>query len=312
MKYIYPSVLEQFYCAGERCSAPCAAPVDMTWTQTLGPYCENGLSLACPEAAKCLLLHEAPLTFRQKSDGQAPAPLEGLTQEQLDLMWDARKTMDILLQNRELTFRERVVLAATYGAEFEPMITSSARYAYDEMDWGYTEQPMRQLTSAVHLLGRWELKRSDLINLLMDFHRLCSHDLVLANHMRETMRLFERLSGEEFRQLRDQFDAFMAPRDYLFENLMVYYVHRYFLAWAQEKTVVPGVRFLAVSFALLRAMACRVGKETGSRTVQARRARVGAYARCVEEDPAVFQALEQRFQESPLYSRERLQRLLWR
>ena len=312
MKYIYPSVLEQFYCAGERCSAPCAAPVDMTWTQTLGPYCENGLSLACPEAAKCLLLHEAPLTFRQKSDGQAPAPLEGLTQEQLDLMWDARKTMDILLQNRELTFRERVVLAAAYGAEFEPMITSSARYAYDEMDWGYTEQPMRQLTSAVHLLGRWELKRSDLINILMDFHRLCSHDLVLANHMRETMRLFERLSGEEFRQLRDQFDAFMAPRDYLFENLMVYYVHRYFLAWAQEKTVVPGVRFLAVSFALLRAMACRVWKETGALTDQALLSLFGGYARCVEEDPAVFQALEQRFQESPLYSRERLQRLLWR
>lgn len=312
MQYIYPSELKQFYCAGEHCSVPCAAPVDMTWTRTLGPYCEMGLSLACPEAAKTLLLHPEPAVFRQKKDEQSPAPLEGLTREQLDLMWDARKTMDILLQNRELTFRERVVLAATYGAEFEPMITSTARYAYDEMDWGYTEQPMRQLTSAVHLLGRWELKRSDLSNILMDFHRLCGHDLVLANHMRETMRLFEGLSGEEFRQLRDQFDEFMAPRDYLFENLMVYYVHRYFLAWAKEKTVVPGVRLMAVSFALLRAMAARIWKETGALTDQALLSLFGGYARCVEEDPAVFQALQQRFQESPLYSRERLQRLLWR
>ncbi len=312
MQYIYPSELKQFYCAGERCTVSCAAPVDMTWIRTLGQYCEMGLSLACPEAAKTLLLHPEPAAFLHRTDHQAPAPLEGLTQAQLDLMWDARKTMDILLQNRELTFRERVVLAVTYGAEFEPMITSSARYAYDEMDWGYTEQPMRQLQSAVHLLGRWELKRSDLINLLMDFHRLCGHDLVLANHMQEAMRLFEGLSGEAFRQLRDQFDAYMAPRDYLFENLMVYDVHRYFLAWAGEETVAPGVRFLAVSFALLRAMACRIWKETGELTDQALLSLFGSYARCVEENPAVLQALEQRFQESPLYDRERLQRLLWR
>lgn len=312
MKYIYPCQLEGFYCAGEHCSAPCAAPVDMTWTRTLGQYCETGLSLACPEAAKLLLLHTEQTVFRQKSDGQAAAPLTGMTQAQLDLMWDARKTLDILLQNRELTFRERVVLATTYGAEFEPMITSAARYAYDEMDWGYTEQPMRQLQSAVHLLGRWELKRSDLCNLLRDFLELCGGDAVLSYHLRETLRLFANLSGEEFRLLRDRFDEVMAPREYLFENLMVYYVHRYFLARAQELTVTTGIRLMAVSFVLLRAMAARFWQETGELTDQAILALCGGYARCVEEDPAVLRALEQRFQESALYSRERLQRLLWR
>lgn len=312
MKYIYPSELEGFYCSGEHCSVPCPAPVDMTWTRTLGQYCESGLSLACPEAAKVLLLHPEQAAFRQKSDGQAAAPLHGMAQDQLDLMWDARKTMDIVLQNRELPFRDRVVLAITYGAEFEPMITSSSRYAYAEMDWGFTEQPMRQLQSAVYALGRWELKRSDLCNLLMDLREFCGHDAVLMNHLSETHRLFAALSGEEFRQMRDRFDAYMADRDHLFENLLVYYVHRYFLAQAQDLTVLPGVRRMAVSFAALRAMAARIWQETGAVTDQAILSLCSSYARCVEEDPNACQALETRLRESPLYDRERLQRLLWR
>lgn len=312
MKYLYPSELEGFYCVGEQCTVPCPAPVDMTWTRTLGQYCESGLSLACPEAAKALLTHREKAAFRSKSDSQTPPPLDGLAQDQLDLMWDARKTMDIVLQNRELPFRDRVVLAVTYGAEFEPMITSSARYAYAEMDWGYTEQPMRQLQSAVYALGRWELKRSDLCNVLMDLRELCAHDAVLMNHLGETLRMFADLSGEEFRLLRDKFDAYMTDREYLFENLLVYYVHRYFLARAQAQTVLPGVRLMAVSFAVIRAMAARIWQETGALTDQAVLSLCSGYARCVEEDPKVRQAMAARLQESALYERERLQRLLWR
>lgn len=310
MRYIYPSELEGFYCAGEHCSVPCPAPVDMTWTRTLGQYCESGLSLACPEAAKALLLHPEKAVFREKRDDQAP--LDSEAKERLELMWDARRTMDIVVQNRELPFRDRVVLAVTYGAEFEPMITSPARYAYDEMDWGFTEQPMRQLQSAVYALGQWELKRSDLCNMLMDFREFCGHDAVLMNHLNETLALFAKLSGEDFRLLRDRFDAAMADRDSLFENLLVYYIHRYFLAEAERFTVLSGIRMLAASFAMLRAMAARIWQQTGALTDQALVSLCSGFARCVEEDPAVQQALLERFRESPLYSRERLQRLLWR
>ena len=56
--------------------------------------------------------------------------------------------MDIILQNRSLPFRSDLMLSLIYGYEFEPMISSDSRYAYDEMDWGFTEQPYRQLSYA--------------------------------------------------------------------------------------------------------------------------------------------------------------------
>lgn len=311
MKHITPSKFGRFFCAGSQCPAPCAAPVDMTWTRTLGNYCETGLCLACPKAAEQILLHPEQTTFRMDRDDAPAMPLVGITEEQLELMLDARRTMDLLVQNRDLPLRTDVVLALTYGAEFSPMIATGARYAYEELDWGYTEQPYRQVQAVVQVQGGWEIKRSDLCQMLAQFGRLCQSDDVLGMHLRETGRMLQRISGEEYRQLRDRFDEAMMPRRHLFENLLVYFVHRYFLANTQEQTVVPGLRLMATSYAVIRAMAARIWHETGALTDEVMVSLCWHYARAVEESPQVLEVLRNSFETEPLYSRERLQRLLW-
>lgn len=309
MQYSKPVFYDQFFCTGERCPAPCPAPVDMTWTRTLGGFCETGLSMACPKAAELMLLRPDKITFRQKSDGLPEAPLSGLSRDQLTLLLDARKTVDLLLQDRELGLRSRLVLVLTYCAGFEPLISAKTRFAYEELDWGFTEQPNRQFQALVQLAGHWELKRSDMCNLLLEFQRLSTGDDVLSSHIRETLKLFGTLSGEDYRLLREQFDQFMEPREYLFENLLVYFVHRYFLASTGEQTVAPGVKLMAVSFALLRAMAARIWRETGDFTDSAFLSLCWHYARCAEEQPHISTALGRN--PSPLYGWERLERLLW-
>lgn len=311
MEHITPVNHDSFFCTGTQCPAPCAAPVDMTWTRTLGSLCETGLSMACPRAAKLMLLHREATAFSVERDQSESALLAGVSASQLALMLDARRTMDIILQNRSLPFRTDVVLALTYGAEFDPMIATDSRYAYEELDWGFTEQPYRQVQAVVQLQGLWEEKKRDICELLAHIQELCQGESVLLNHLTQTRQMFERMSGAEYRSLRDQFDKEMAPREYLFENLLVYYVHRYFLADAAAQTVWPGLQLLAVSFALIRAMAARLWKETGTLTDNALAALCWQYGRAVEETPEVMTALRERFQRDDLYSRDRLQRLLW-
>lgn len=84
------------------------------------------------------------------------------------------------------------------------------------------------------------MKRSNMLQLLIQLHELTRDDELLQDHLTHTISLIEPMSGEEYKALRDTFDQYMKPRDYLFENLMVYYIHRYFLANAQEQTVLPG------------------------------------------------------------------------
>lgn len=311
MRYMKPDYLERFYCTAENCPAPCAAPADISWTRTLGDTCETGISLFCPQAANLILLHEAPTVYRTHRDQAPAALLSGITASQLSLLLDARKTADIIIQNRALPLRSNVMLLLIYSYEFQPMITSGSRYAYDELDWGFTEQPYRQLSYALTSQGNWEMKRSNMLQLLIQLHELTRDDQLLQDHLTRTISLIEPLSGEEYKALRDDFDQYMKPRDYLFENLMVYYTHRYFLSHAQEQTVLPGIQFAMVSFAVIRAMSARLYRDTGVLSDYAFVALCRHYARSVEENSQVRSILNQRFPSDPLYSQDNLQRMLW-
>lgn len=311
MLCIKPSYLDQFYCSGEGCAAPCAAPADMTWTRSMGNLCESGFSLACPQGAQEILLPPERTVLQYKKDSTPSAPLYGITQDQLDLMIDAKKTMTIIVQNRSLAFRSNVMLALIYGCEFEPMISSGSRYAYDELDWGFTEQPYRQLSYALTAQGDWEMKRSNLLNLLIQFHDLCQEDTLLQDQLHRAIDMVVPLTGQTFKSLRDEFDNYMKPREYLFENLLLYYVHRYFLSHAQEATVLPGVKLAMVSFAAIRSISARLYCDTGVVTEDAFAAICRHWARCVEENSNIHAALEDRFLHDPLYSQDSLQRMLW-
>lgn len=312
MRYIKPTYCDQFFCAGETCPAPCPAPVDMTWTRTQGGLCETGLSLACPKAAELILGHANKAVFSDGRDELPDAELSGVGKEHLELMIDARRTVDLLLQDRETGIRPGLVLALTYSGDFEPLITAKNRYAYEELDWGFTEQSSRQFQALVQFTGKWELKRSDMCNILWEYQLLCEKDAVLVNHLGETLKLLQKLSGEEYRIMRDAFDRYIEPREQLFENLLLYYVHRYFLADAERATVEPNVKLMAVSFAVLRAMAARIWRETGELTEEAFITLCWHYARCAEEDPEIHQALRQSFCRTAMYNWDRLQRLLWK
>ncbi len=311
MRYMKPDYLERFYCTAENCPAPCAAPADIIWTRTLGDTCETGISPFCPQAANLILLHEAPTVYRTHRDQAPAASLSGITTSQLSLLLDARKTADIIIQNRALPLRSNIMLLLIYSYEFQPMITSGSRYAYDELDWGFTEQPYRQLSYALTSQGNWEMKRSNMLQLLIQLHELTRDDQLLQDHLTRTISLIEPLSGEEYQALRDDFDQYMKPRDYLFENLMVYYTHRYFLSHAQEQTVLPGIQFAMVSFAVIRAMSARLYRDTGVLSDHAFVALCRHYARSVEENSQVRSILNQRFPSDPLYSQDNLQRMLW-
>lgn len=308
MKTIRPTYCDSFSCAGELCPAQCPAPLDMTWTRTIGEVCETGLALACPKAAELILLQKDQTTYVEAT---GTSENESHIGEQEARILDARKTMDLLLQDRAMGFRPGLVLALTYSAALEPLIAAKNRYAYEELDWGFTEQPTRQFQALVQFVGNWELKRSDMCNILREFQQLCAGDGVLTCHLEETVKLFETLSGEAYRLMRDQFDQYMSAREYLFENLLCYYVHRYFTADAKAWTVAPGVKLMAVSAAVLRTLAARVWQETGNLTDEAFVAMCWHYARCVEESQENYRILREHFERMPLYSWERLQRLLW-
>lgn len=310
MKYSKSSTYDKFYCDGDRCAAPCPAPVDMTWTRTLGDFCEIGLSMGCPRAASMMLLHQQQAQFLWDQDQVAGLP--GPSQELLTQMLDGRRTVELLLTDRTMDLRARLVLALSYGAGLEPLLKNPNAFAFQELDWGYTEQPVRQFQSLAQHRGAWELRRSDICNLLWRIQRQCSRDSVLSGQLEDTMALFRSLSGEQYRLLRDHMDQVLTPRDYIFENLLMYYVHRYFLGDAWDATIAPAMKQMAVCFVTIRSVCAQIWQTSGSLPNDTLVSLCWHYARCMEEDPAARAALKQALSAEPIYDWDRLLRLLWK
>lgn len=56
--------------------------------------------MGCPLGAELILLRPEKTQFSEDKDDSPAAALRGLEPDQLALMLDARRTMDIILQNR--------------------------------------------------------------------------------------------------------------------------------------------------------------------------------------------------------------------
>lgn len=311
MQYTKPDYYDSFLCGGEGCSDRCPAPADMTWMQLCASHGELGLSLACPQAARLILLRQQETEYRKIRDDSPPA-FSGITQGQLSLMLDALTTLDIILKNRTMELRSNVMLALTYAAEFDPMIGSELRYDFDELDWGYTEQPWKQLSSVTPLQGFWEEKQEDLLAILRDFLSVAGEAEIMASQLRGTIALLEGLSPQAYRDLRDAFEEYMKPRSYVQEHLLEYLIHRYYFRDSERKTILPGVRFSFSCYAVISALAARVYHEAGILTDETLVNLCSQFSRCFEGNIDRREALFEKMAAEPVYERQRLQRMLWK
>ena len=286
-------------------------PVSPVRTDVVRDHAEQYLPLTDEKDAAQVLLPEAAITFRRKYSDE-PARMENApAKDRLDLILDSRTTADLLLQNRGVAFRQNLILMMSYTGDFDPMIATDSRYAYDELDWGYTEQPFRQVQAIVQLQGGWADKQKDLLSLLSLLSSL-SPDAALASALSGAHDRFAEMDTGAFSDARNAFDAVTDARAHLLENLMVYEIHRHYTAFAAQDTILPAVQFAAVTFAAVRSLLYSRFVEKGSFSDEDFARLVSGWSRAFEEDEKAFSALLSHFRDDPLFSRDRLVRMLWR
>ena len=311
MRYLQPSYFSDFFLPEDNYNLEQSAPLDLTWTWTTGEYCEAGLSMGDTAASHLILLGKEKRTFIETKDSTSGIPLKKLTKLQIDMIADARRTIDLLIQNREMPLRTSLVAALTYCMELEPIVERSSEMEYQSLDWGYTEQPFRQLQAAAQALGKWEHKHSDLMHILFEFEQRFSRDLMLQEHVAHARAYLEPLGGEGLRTAREKFDQFMDNQDYLFENLLVYYVHRYMMNHLEDVGFMPSIQLALLAYVVIRSITMTIWAETGVFTEELFVTLCCHYAKQMELTPEVVQEFSASMNKLEFFSPERLQRLLW-
>ena len=281
-----------------------------TMTVNVGGIFETVALISVPENAETILTAKEGIRYHSVKDSGARVAVEGMTDEQLDLMADAFKTMDLICHDRTEPLRTDLLLALTYGLEFDPMITGPDRYAYEELDWGYTEQPYRQLSCCTPLQGRWDLKQQYLTELLKGIQGIARPDAVLDAALRSAIELMGGVDEDGYETMRNAFDLAAGEQDYLYENLLVYMLHRHWYDDVAQGTVASCVKRMMAAFAVLRSI-CAVAQQGGHPVTPSVFADLASrYAAAVDEGADL--QLRALMAESPVFRRENLQRMLWR
>ena len=198
------------------------------FTEEYGQTAELTLSLSCPEAARLLLTHEAPLRIETQDDGGPVVPNE-LDPELYPALLAARQAFFRLAQDRSRPMEDRLALILLLARRF--------------CGRGYQDRSLVRLARLRSRAGRffpcW----------------------MVLNNMEHLTKRFESMLDAAMHQDAPP-AAFRAELAVPYENLLVYFLFRYALKAVNDRQLLPRVAACVFHLLCLRELLDDAGSET--------------------------------------------------
>ena len=198
------------------------------FTEEYGQTAELTLSLSCPEAARLLLTHEAPLRIETQDDGGPVVPNE-LDPELYPALLAARQAFFRLAQDRSRPIEDRLALILLLARRFGGR--------------GYQDRSLVRLARLRSRAGRffpcW----------------------MVLNNMEHLTKRFESMLDAAMHQDAPP-AAFRAELAVPYENLLVYFLFRYALKAVNDRQLLPRVAACVFHLLCLRELLDDAGSET--------------------------------------------------
>lgn len=269
-----------------------------------GLWQERGLSLSCPEVCRRLLLRQAPMTFRTYENEQ---PLDGCNSIDAALFYalrSVRATVLAMAQDRTVPVSLRLRRILRLSARLQDcapgdMVQCAARFRETEE---LTAVPFRPLAAArtirkwLHVLQRLEILTPQWRDLL---RRLCC--------------LFSdaEKAPAPYQQCRAGFRSALAAAEVRREQLLCYYVYKYYLRSAYEGDILGKAKLIAVLFLTAEQLDYLVFVQTGALPSTVRLTEdLHRFARELEHSAPNLAVLKRRLENSAAFSLRRIENLL--
>ncbi|MGI6014119.1 MAG: flagellin lysine-N-methylase [Oscillospiraceae bacterium] len=214
---------------------------------------EMGLCLSCPEAAHLILGKEEKVEFILFDNGEDNTEFaEDFDGELLVYLIRAREMAIDILQDRTFPIDKRIAMFLQFTDEVQKLIDKETLELIPKLLKEYEKPYTRKVLSDSYesLRGRWIDKRE----ILDDYFRLYSKELEVLNpEWKAVMHRLCDFIDESFHGKRiSAFLEFYREKEYQFENLMVYFVYRYFLQSICDGELCVRARFAVLSYLIIR------------------------------------------------------------
>ena len=229
------------------------------YTEEFGSLREVGISLSCPEAARIMLNNSKKVEFELSENNEVVSSYNDINAQLFIELLQSRKIVMDIIQDRTIDLRKRAVVALLFVDEIQEKIDESeikeiksVREKY--LDKGFLEELTNELEEYRDNEGSKYDDMHEYFKVFKDLKHITPDDPLGLN---DALRYFWQTDEDEELYIikHRQFEEYYKDKLYKFENILVYFVFRYFMKAVFDYDILAKIKTALVSYMIIRELA---------------------------------------------------------
>lgn len=217
--------------------------------ECFGDLKEKGISFSCPTASERILTHEDKLTWEEYEENEEIS-LNDIDYDLYMQLTAARQQVYDILQNRDKNIIWRMIVVLLFANDIQKYIYKGkykkiAKIREKYMDFGYQDrQAAKWIKKSQKHVDGFE-NRIEILKLYSEFEVVNEEwSTILAKAINDNASMDEESAG--------QFANYLKDRQIQYEQIMIYFVYRYFMKTVYDYDLITKIKFAVASTLVIR------------------------------------------------------------
>lgn len=284
------------------------------YTCEFGNLRETGIALSCRTAAELILREDTNPGFTEYENEESFTGLNNIDGTLFLKLLKARKTAFSIVHNNALTIDERMAVLLIFGSELQKNIKNPHKIQetvdkYDSLNGASGEKPFEQLLQENKKGAESAEKTVKIYRKIWLFYM---KQIIIKP---EWPKLFETVDELLYREnildKTEEFKEYNKEWEYEYENILTYFIFRYFLKAVFDYRILTKVKMAVISTIMIRQ--CDIGvwlKNNKEISFDDRTWIAHLYSREVEHSEENFDALSKIFDSKKVFRTKNILSLL--
>ena len=226
------------------------------YLEEFGNLREIGISLSCPEVARIILNKKEVVKFNLLENDEEVNRYNDINPNIYINLIQCRKVVFDILQNRNITLVDRFTLLLLFINEIQAKIDTNDINSIKNIKDKYSNKEFinEKIISFNKYNNKLEIKYLNMykiINIFKDLKHLKKDDIL---GLEDALRYFWKDDDDIniYASLNLNFNKYYKDNEYKFEQIVLYYIFRYFMKAVYDYDVLAKIKFALISFIVIK------------------------------------------------------------
>jgi len=220
---------------------------------------EIGISLSCPEAARIMLGSSKKVEFELTENDEEVNSYDDINEMIYTDFMKCRKIVFDILQNRSLDLNIRCALILSFIEEIQEKIDFNKIEDIKKVEEKYLDQSF--INETIKIIEKYKGKKSEKYNNINEVFKVFRGlEHINPNYplgLEDAFRYFWQREDDEklYLDIHKRFEEYYKDKEYQFEQILVYFVFRYFMKAVFDYDVIAKIKIALVSYLMIKELA---------------------------------------------------------